>query len=154
MFTANTMSICIEALGMSLPGTATRAAVGTDQRVTARKLQDCRETAQALGVLMQKGIRARHIMTRAAFENAIVVLMALGGSTNGVLHLLALAQEAEVQLCIDDFNAIADRVPLLSNLTPSGEYNVVDFDAIGGLPPVMKTLLERGLIHGDALTGQ
>ena len=139
---------------MSLPGTATRAAVGTDQRVTARKLQDCRETAQALGVLMQKGIRARHIMTRAAFENAIVVLMALGGSTNGVLHLLALAQEAEVQLCIDDFNAIADRVPLLSNLTPSGEYNVVDFDAIGGLPPVMKTLLERGLIHGDALTGQ
>eukprot|EP00043_Microstomoeca_roanoka_P016881 m.174503 g.174503 ORF g.174503 m.174503 type:complete len:590 (-) comp16539_c4_seq1:1010-2779(-) len=154
MFTANTMSTCIEALGMALPGTSTMPAVveGTRQEINPRVLEQCRNTARALKALMEANIRARDIMTRKAFENSITVLMALGGSTNGVLHLLALAREAEVDLTIDDFNTIADRVPLLGNLTPEGKYNVVDMDAIGGLPAVMRMLLDAGLLHGDCLT--
>ncbi|EGD83014.1 hypothetical protein PTSG_03650 [Salpingoeca rosetta] len=154
MFTANTMSTCIEALGMALPGTSTTPAVkpGTRHDINPAVINNCQRAAKALTYLMQHNIRARDIMTRKAFENAITVLMALGGSTNGVLHLLALAREAEVDLTIDDFNTIAYRVPLIANLTPEGKYNVVDLDAIGGLPPVMRVLLDAGLLHGDCLT--
>lgn len=153
MFTANTMSTCIEALGMALPGTSTRPAVDrTTNAVTEDKKKDCRDSVDALFQLLAKNIRARDIMTMKAFENAITVQMALGGSTNGVLHLLALAREAEVPLTIDDFNRVADRVPLIGNLTPFGEFNVVDLDVVGGLPAVMRVLLDAGLLHGDTLT--
>lgn len=152
MFTANTMSSCIEALGMALPGTAAHAAVDRANKVTQTKLDDCVATAEALVHLLQHNIRSRDIMTRHAFENSIAVMMALGGSTNGVLHLLALAREAEVPLAIDDFNAIAADVPLLGNLQPFGKYNMVDLDGIGGVPAVMRSLLDAGLLHGDCLT--
>eukprot|EP01064_Diplonema_japonicum_P006061 TRINITY_DN14010_c0_g1_i1.p2 TRINITY_DN14010_c0_g1~~TRINITY_DN14010_c0_g1_i1.p2 ORF type:complete len:574 (+),score=145.28 TRINITY_DN14010_c0_g1_i1:2019-3740(+) len=152
MFTANTMSTCIEALGMSLPGTSTVPAVGCENAVNTEVADNCRRSVDALVGLMEKGIRARDIMTRPAFENAIVVMMALGGSTNGVLHLLALAAEAQVELSLDTFNEVSDRVPLVGNLTPFGDYNVVDLHAIGGLPVVMKHLLDHGLIDGSCLT--
>lgn len=153
MFTANTMSTAVEALGMSLPGTSTRPAVDAKTNEASPLVLDaCRRSARALLNLMKRNIRSRDIMTKKAFENAITVLMALGGSTNGFLHLLALAREAEVDLVIDEFNDIAAKVPFVANLTPGGKYNVVDLDAIGGLPVVMRSLLDAGLLHGDCMT--
>eukprot|EP01060_Flectonema_neradi_P019944 TRINITY_DN27454_c0_g1_i1.p1 TRINITY_DN27454_c0_g1~~TRINITY_DN27454_c0_g1_i1.p1 ORF type:complete len:581 (+),score=111.83 TRINITY_DN27454_c0_g1_i1:43-1785(+) len=152
MFTANTMSTCIEALGMALPGTSTCPAVDENNNIHPDVKQNCVNTASALLNLLKKNIRSRDIMTRKAFENAMVVMMALGGSTNGILHILAIAHEAGVDLTVDDFNKIAEKTPLISNLTPAGKYNVVDLHAIGGLPIVMKHLLVNNLIHGDCLT--
>jgi len=152
MFTANTMSTAIEAMGLSLPGTSTTATVDAVGELTKKILNNCIRAAQALPVLLRKGVRARDIVTRKALENAITVMMALSGSTNGILHLLAIAKEAGVSLSIDDFNPIAERTPLIGNLTPAGKYNVVDLDDIGGVPAVMKELLDAGLLHGDCIT--
>jgi dihydroxy-acid dehydratase len=152
MFTANTMSTCIEALGMTIPNSSTTPALNKDGDIHEEVLQNCVLSAQALHNMMEHNIRVRDIMTKKAFENAMTVMMALGGSTNGVLHLLALATEADVELSIEEFNTIADKTPLIGNLTPEGKYNVVDLHAIGGLPVVMNHLLDHGLIHGDCLT--
>jgi dihydroxy-acid dehydratase len=146
MFTANTMASISEALGMSLPGSASAPAVD-------RRRDDL---AYASGVavmnLIEKGIRPRQILTREAFENAIAVTMALGGSTNAVLHLLAIAYEAEVELDLSVFNEIAAKVPHIADTKPHGKYHMVDIDRIGGVPVVMRHLLEEGLLHGDCLT--
>jgi dihydroxy-acid dehydratase len=146
MYTANTMASAIEALGMSLPNSSTQLAVGPEKR------EDCRRAGAAALALLKAGIRPRDILTRRAFENAIAVVTALGGSTNAVLHLLAIAYEAGVRLSIDDFSRIGGRVPVLADLKPSGKYGVSHLVRIGGLPPLMKMLLDRGLIHGDCLT--
>jgi len=152
MYTANTMASCIEAMGMSIPGSASHAAVDRDNKISSEKRQDCLDSVKVLFNLLEKGIRARDIMTRKAFENAVVVGMALGGSTNMVLHLLALAHEAEVNLTIDDFNNISANVPLIGDFKPFGRYVMNDLDRIGGIPMVMKMLLREGLLHGDCLT--
>jgi dihydroxy-acid dehydratase len=152
MYTANTMASAIEALGMSVPGSASHAAVDRRNRISARKRKDCVDTVKALTGLLERGIRARDIATKEAFENAITVMLALGGSTNGVLHLLALAHEAKVDLTLDDFQRIGQKVPLLGNFKPSGKYVMSDLDRIGGLPMVMKSLLGAGLLHGQCLT--
>lgn len=152
MFTANTMSTCIEAIGMAIPNSSTAPALNEHGEIHEEVLENCAKSAQCLSLMMEKNIRARDIMTKEAFENAMTVMMALGGSTNGVLHLLALASEAKVDLPIEEFNKIADRTPLIGNLTPEGKYNVVDLHAIGGLPMVMKHLLDHGLLHGHCLT--
>ncbi|MBI4078754.1 MAG: dihydroxy-acid dehydratase [Candidatus Levybacteria bacterium] len=152
MYTANTMASAIEALGMSLPGSASHPAVDKKNQISKEKRKDCEDSVKALFNLLEKSIRARDIMTKKAFENAITVVQALGGSTNAVLHLLSLAHEAEIDLTIDDFNRIAKRVPLLGNFKPSGEYVMNDLNNIGGVPIVMKMLLDAGLIHGDCLT--
>lgn len=146
MYTANTMSSAIEALGMSLPDSSAQLAVSED------KLKDAKAAGQAVVNLIEKNIRPRDIMTRKAFENAITVVIALGGSTNAVLHLLAMAHEAEVSLELDDFTEIGKRVPVLCDLKPSGKYNMSHFVRIGGLRPLLKTLLDQGLLHGDCMT--
>jgi dihydroxy-acid dehydratase len=146
MYTANTMASAIEALGMSLPGSSAQEAVG-DQ-----KHNDCRRAGEAVVKLTKAGIRPRDIMTRKAFENAITVIIALGGSTNAVLHLLAMAHAAEVRLGLDDFTRIGKRVPVLADLRPSGRYAMSELIAIGGIQPLMKRLLSAGLLHGDCLT--
>ena len=146
MFTANTMASVGEALGMSLPGSASPAAVDR------RRDDFAFESGRAVVNLLREGIRPRHIMTKEAFENAIAVVMALGGSTNAVLHLLAIANEARVELELDDFNRIADRVPHLADTKPHGRYHMFDIDRIGGVPVVMQELLGAGLLHGDCLT--
>jgi dihydroxy-acid dehydratase len=146
MFTANTMSSVAEALGMALPGSA--SAPATDER----RDQDAYKAGEAVVNLIRKGITARDIMTKKAFENAITILMALGGSTNVVLHLLAIAHEARVDLTIDDFNRIGDNTPHLADVKPFGKYVMNDLDKIGGIPVVMKTLLDAGLFHGDVMT--
>ncbi len=146
MFTANTMASVGEAIGMSLPGSATVPAV--DPRLSDYAVR----SGQAVMRLLESGIRPRDIMTRQAFENAVTTVMALGGSTNAVLHLLAIAREAGVGLDLDDFDEISRRTPHLGDLKPFGSYHMVDLDRIGGVPVVLKTLLEAGLIHGDALT--
>ncbi|MGA0082460.1 MAG: dihydroxy-acid dehydratase [Candidatus Nanopelagicales bacterium] len=146
MFTANTMSSAAEALGMALPGSASAPAVDS------RRDADAFAAGEAVVNLIRKGITARDIMTKKAFENAITVLMALGGSTNAVLHLLAIAHEAKVDLTIDDFNRIGDKTPHLADVKPFGRYVMNDLDKIGGVPVVMKALLDAGLLHGDALT--
>ena len=146
MYTANTMASIGEALGMSLPGSA--APPSADRR----RDNWAHRSGEAVVNLISKGITARDIMTKKAFENAIAVLMAFGGSTNAVLHLLAIAQEAEVDLQLDDFNRIADKVPHLGDLKPFGQYVMNDVDRVGGVPVLMKALLDAGLIHGDALT--
>lgn len=146
MYTANTMASIAEALGMSLPGSA--APPSADRR----RDNWAHRSGEAVVKLIEKGITARDIMTKKAFENAIAVLMAFGGSTNAVLHLLAIAQEAEVELELDDFNKIADKVPHLGDLKPFGQYVMNDVDRVGGVPVLMKALLDAGLIHGDALT--
>ena len=146
MYTANTMASIGEALGMSLPGSA--APPSADRR----RDNWAHRSGEAVVRLIEKGITARQIMTKKAFENAIAVLMAFGGSTNAVLHLLAIAQEAEVDLTLDDFNRIADKVPHLGDLKPFGQYVMNDVDRVGGVPVLMKALLDAGLIHGDALT--
>jgi dihydroxy-acid dehydratase len=152
MYTANTMASAIEAMGMSVPGSASHAAVDRRNRISAGKRKDCVDSVKALMGLLDRGVRARDIATREAFENAIAVMMALGGSTNGVLHLLALAHEAQVPLELDDFQRIGKKVPLLGNFKPSGKYVMLDLDRIGGVPMVMKSLLDAGLLHGQCLT--
>ncbi|MCS6947408.1 MAG: dihydroxy-acid dehydratase, partial [Steroidobacteraceae bacterium] len=146
MYTANTMASAIEALGLSLPNSSAQEAVAPS------KLEDCRRAGAAVVALVKQGIRPRDIMTRKAFENAIVVTIALGGSTNAVLHLLAMAHAAKVKLTLDDFTRIGRRVPVLADLRPSGRYGMSELIAIGGILPLMKRLLERGLLHGDCLT--
>lgn len=146
MYTANTMATAIEALGMSLPNSSSQDAVGED------KMRDCFDAGAAVLNMMDKGIRPLDIMTRKAFENAITVVIALGGSTNAVLHLLAMAHACGVELCIDDFTEIGKRVPMVANLKPSGKYVMADLVKIGGTVPLMKILLEAGLLHGDCLT--
>jgi dihydroxy-acid dehydratase len=146
MYTANTMASAIEALGMSLPNSSTQAAVSDDKR------DDCRRAGEAVVRLIERGIRPRDILTRRAFENAITTVIALGGSTNAVLHLLAMAHTAGVKLTLDDFTRVGRRVPVLADLKPSGRFVVADLVRIGGLRPLMKRLLDRGLLHGDCLT--
>ena len=152
MFTANTMASINEALGMSLPGTAAHSAVDRDNKISKDKADDCVRSVQALFNLLEKGLRARDIMTKAAFENAITVAFELGDSTNCVLHLLSLAHEAEVDLSIDDFNRIGTKVPLLGNFKPYARYVMDDLDKIGGVPVVMKQLLDHGLLNADCIT--
>ncbi len=152
MFTANTMASSIEALGMSLPGSSSNLAVDRQNNVSADKLEDCRRTAKALFHLLERKIRARDIMTKEAFENAITLVLALGGSTNAYLHYLAMAREAGVDLTLDDFTRIAKRTPLLGNFSPYGKYVMEDLHNIGGVPMVMKHLLRHGLLHGDCMT--
>jgi dihydroxy-acid dehydratase len=146
MFTANTMASAAEALGMSLPGSAAPPAV--DRRRDEFALR----SGEAVVGLLEQGVTARQILTREAFENAITVVMALGGSTNAVLHLLAIAHEAGVDLTLDDFNRIGDRTPHLADVKPFGRYMMSDVDRVGGIPVVMRALLDAGLIYGDALT--
>ena len=146
MYTANTMACAIEALGMSLPNSSAQNAVSDDKK------RDCREAGAAVLDLIARGIRPRDILTMRAFENAITVVTALGGSTNAVLHLLAMAHAAEVPLQIDDFTRVGQRVPVLADLKPSGKHVMAELVAIGGLLPLMKMLLDRGLLHGDCLT--
>src|SRR5574338_1322016 len=146
MYTANTMASAAEALGMSLPGSASPPA--TDRRRDGF----ARRSGAAVVELLRRGITARQILTREAFENAIAVVMAFGGSTNAVLHLLAIAREAEVDLTLDDFNRVGERVPHLGDLKPFGRFVMNDVDKIGGIPVVMKALLDAGLMHGDCLT--
>ena len=146
MYTANTMSSAIEALGMSLPDSSAQLAVSEDKRI------DARDAGEAVVHLIANDIKPRDIMTRKAFENAITVVITLGGSTNAVLHLLAMAHAAEVSLSLDDFTEIGKRVPVLCDLKPSGKYNMSHFVRIGGLRPLLKTLLEKGLLHGDCMT--
>lgn len=152
MYTANTMASAIEAMGMSIPGSSSHPAVDTKNQISKEKRQDCIDSVNALFGLLKKGIRARDIMTREAFENAIVVVMALGGSTNAVLHLLSLAHEAEVSLTLEDFDKIAKEVPLLGDFKPFGKYVMEDLFKIGGVPMVMKVLLDAGLLQGNCLT--
>ena len=146
MFTANTMASVGEALGMSLPGSASAAAVDN------RRLDVAYASGTAVMQLLEAEIYPRDIMSHAAFENAIAVVMALGGSTNAVLHLLAIAFEAQVELELDDFNRVAARVPHLADTKPHGKYHMVDIDRIGGVPVVMQLLLDEGLLHGDEVT--
>jgi dihydroxy-acid dehydratase len=146
MYTANTMSSAIEALGMSLPGSSTMAC-DSDEKTASSEA-----SGAALIALIEKGLTARKIMTRRAFENAIAVVMAVGGSTNAVLHLLAIAHSAGVPLELDDFERIRARVPVLADLKPSGKYVATDLHAVGGIPLVMKMLLDHGLVHGECLT--
>ena len=146
MYTANTMASAIEALGMSLPNSSAQIAISAEKR------EDCRRAGEATLALLKAGITPRQIMTRKAFENAITVTIALGGSTNAVLHLLAMAHSCNVNLSIDDFTKIGKRVPVLADLKPSGKYGMVHLTRIGGLPPLMKVLLDAGLLHGDCMT--
>ncbi len=152
MYTANTMASAIEALGMSLPGAASNLAVDQGNKISAEKRDDCVRVALAVVELLESGLRACDIMTREAFENALTVAWALGGSTNAVLHLLALAHEAGVALTLADIEEVTAKVPLLGNFKPFGEYLMNDLHKIGGLPMVMKTLLDAGLLHGDCMT--
>jgi len=146
MFTANTMASAAEALGMSLPGSA--APPATDRRRDGF----ARRSGEAVVELLRRGITARDILTKEAFENAIAVVMAFGGSTNAVLHLLAIAHEANVKLALEDFSRIGARVPHLADVKPFGRHVMVDVDRIGGVPVMMKALLDAGLLHGDCLT--
>jgi dihydroxy-acid dehydratase len=146
MYTANTMASAIEALGMSLPYSSSTPA--TDPA----KLDECFRAGAAIRHLLENDIKPRDIMTRAAFENAMVVVMALGGSTNAVLHLIAMARSVEMPLALDDFQKVSDRVPFLADLKPSGKYVMEDLHNVGGIPAVMKYLLEKGLLNGDCLT--
>jgi dihydroxy-acid dehydratase len=146
MYTANTMASIAEALGMSLPGSA------SPPSADRRRDNWAHRSGEAVVNLLRQGITARDIMTKKAFENAIAVLMAFGGSTNAVLHLLAIAREADVDLTLDDFNRIADKVPHLGDLKPFGRYVMNDVDRVGGVPVLMKARLDAGLLHGDVLT--
>ncbi len=146
MYTANTMASAIEALGMSLPNSSAQAAVSNDKKL------DCERAGAAVLNLLEKGILPSDIMTKEAFENAITVVIALGGSTNAVLHILAMANAAKVDITLDDFTRIGKRVPMLADLKPSGRYQMAELIEIGGIQPLMKILLEKGLLHGDCLT--
>ena len=146
MYTANTMAAAIEALGMSLPYSSSNPAISEEKK------KECMEAGKAIRVLLEKDIKPSDIMTRKAFENAITVVMVLGGSTNAVLHLIAMAKSVDVQLSQDDFQIISNKVPVLADFKPSGKYLMQDLHAHGGLPSVMKYLLQQGLLHGDCLT--
>ena len=146
MYTANTMASAIEVMGMSLPYSASTPALDPQKR------EECFNAGAAIKNLLEKDIKPRDIMTRAAFENAMVLVTALGGSTNAVLHLLAMARSVDVALSIDDFQAVSDRIPYLADLKPSGQYVMEDLHLAGGIPAVMKFLLENDLINGDCLT--
>ena len=146
MFTANTMSSIAEALGMSLPGSASPPAIDPRREV------DARLAGEAVVGLLRLGITSRQIMTKPAFENAIALTSALGGSTNAVLHLLAIANEAGVDLELDDFNRIADKVPHIADMTPGGKFHMSDLDKVGGVPGVLKHLLDNGMLNGDCMT--
>ena len=146
MYTANTMSSAIEALGMSLPYSSSNPAVSDEKKVELTKVGD------AIRNLMEKDIKPKDIMTKKAFENALRIIMILGGSTNATMHMIAMARACGVDLTLDDFQAMADKTPFLANLKPSGEYLMQDLHAIGGIPAVMKYLLAEGLLHGDCLT--
>ena len=146
MYTANTMACAIEALGMALPYSSSTPAMDTE------KLVECQQTGACIRHLLELQLTPSQIMTRAAFENAIVLITALGGSTNAVLHMLAVAQALDVELTLDDFQQISQRVPLIADLKPSGNYLMADLHAVGGTPAVMKLLLEHGLLQGDCMT--
>ena len=146
MYTANTMASAIEAMGMSLPNSSAQAAISDDKK------KDCEEAGKAVLKLLELDIKPRDIMTRKAFENAITVVIALGGSTNAVLHLLAMAHSANVELKLSDFTTIGKRVPMVADLKPSGKYSMGELIEIGGIQPLMKILLEADLLHGDCLT--
>ena len=146
MYTANTMASAIEAMGMSLPYSSSNPALSEDKK------KECIEAGKAIRFLLEKDIKPRDIMTRKAFENAITVIMVLGGSTNAVLHLLAMARSVGIPLTQDDFQTISDKVPVLADFKPSGKYLMEDLHNKGGVPAVMKYLLQKGLLHGDCLT--
>lgn len=146
MYTANTMASAIEALGMSLPNSSSNPALSDD------KQKECAAVGEAIKVLLQKNITPKDIMTRKAFENAITVVMVLGGSTNAVLHLIAMAKSVNVELSQDDFQQISDRIPVLADFKPSGKYLMEDLHKHGGVPAVMKYLLSKNLLHGDCIT--
>ena len=146
MYTANTMASAIEALGMSLPGSSAQAAISNDKKL------DCERAGAAVLELLKNGIKPSDIMSKAAFENAITVVIALGGSTNAVLHILAMANAGNVDITLDDFTRIGKHVPLVADLKPSGRYQMAELIEIGGIQPLMKILLDKGLLHGDCLT--
>jgi dihydroxy-acid dehydratase len=146
MYTANTMASAIEALGMSLPNSSAQTAIGKEKR------EDCERAGAAVMSMLKNGIKPRDILTRKAFENSITVCLALGGSTNLILHLLAIAHAAEVPLTLEDFKTIGEKVPLLADVKPFGKYGMAHLIRIGGIRPMMKMLLDRGMLHGDALT--
>ncbi|KIA99512.1 dihydroxy-acid dehydratase [Flavobacterium sp. KMS] len=146
MYTANTMSSAIEALGMSLPFSSSYPALSPEKR------QECIEAGKAIRVLLEKDIKPRDIMTRKAFENAITLVAVLGGSTNAVMHLIAMAHSVDVEITLADFQRISDKTPVLADLKPSGKYMMEDLHDVGGVPAVMKYLLKEGFIHGDCLT--
>jgi dihydroxy-acid dehydratase len=146
MYTANTMASAIEALGMSLPFSSSNPATSTD------KQNECLTAGKAIKILLEKDIKPSDIMTRKAFENAITLIMILGGSTNAVLHLIAMAKSVDVELTQDDFQAISDKTPVLADFKPSGKYLMQELHAHGGVPSVMRYLLDKGLLHGDCLT--
>ena len=146
MYTANTMSSAIEALGMSLPYSSSNPALSEDKR------KECDAAGKAIRVLLEKDIKPRDIMTREAFENAITIVAVLGGSTNAVMHLIAMAHSVDIEITLEDFQAISDKTPVLADLKPSGKYMMEDLHAVGGVPAVMKYLLKEGYIHGDCLT--
>lgn len=146
MYTANTMSSAIEAMGMSLPYSSSNPALSEE------KQQECRDAGKAIKLLMEKNILPKDIMTREAFENALVTIMVLGGSTNAVLHLIAMAKSVDVKLTQDDVQAVSNRIPVLADFKPSGKYLMQDLHDHGGVPAVMKYLLSKGLLHGDCMT--
>src|ERR1700748_1868538 len=146
MYTANTMASAIEALGMSLPYSSSSPALSEEKK------KECLAAGAAIRLLLEKDIRPSHIMTRKAFENAIITIMVLGGSTNAVLHLIAMAKSVDVPLTQDDFQAISNRIPVLADFKPSGKYLMQDLHQHGGIPSAIKYLLEKGLLHGDCLT--
>jgi dihydroxy-acid dehydratase len=146
MYTANTLASAIEALGMSLPYSSSNPAISND------KLQECFDAGKAIRLLLEKDIKPRDIMTREAFENAMVIITVLGGSTNAVLHLIAMADSVGIELTLADFQAVTDRTPVLADLKPSGNYLMEDLHLVGGIPALMKFLLGKGMLHGDCLT--
>jgi dihydroxy-acid dehydratase len=146
MYTANTMAAAIEALGMSLPYSSSNPALSIEKK------EECQAAGKAIQLLLEKDIKPKDIMTRAAFENAVTVTMALGGSTNAVLHLIAMAKSVDVPLSQDDFQTISDNIPVLADFKPSGQYLMQDLHQYGGLPVLMKYLLQQGFLHGDTLT--
>jgi dihydroxy-acid dehydratase len=146
MYTANTMAAAIEALGMSLPYSSSNPAISEEKK------KECLEAGKAIRLLLEKDIKPKDIMTRAAFENAMVTIMVLGGSTNAVLHLIAMARSVDIDLTQDDFQAVSNRIPVLADFKPSGKYLMQDLYQYGGLPAVMKYLLQHGLLNGDCLT--
>ncbi|MDD4778064.1 MAG: dihydroxy-acid dehydratase [Fermentimonas sp.] len=146
MYTANTMAAAIEAMGMSLPYSSSNPAVSREKR------QECHDAGEYIRILMENDIKPRDIMTRKAFENAVTIVIALGGSTNAVLHLLAMARSVDVELTIDDFQKFSDKVPVIADFKPSGKYLMEDLHKIGGVPLVMKYLLKKGMLHGDCIT--
>ncbi len=152
MYTANTMASAYEALGISLPGFASTPAVTVENVLSQEKIEECHRASLAVLHLIDERIYPRDIMSREAFLNAIAVVMALGGSTNAVLHLLATAHEAQVDLTLDDFQKVSEKVPLLADMKPFGKYVMLDLNRIGGVPVVMKELLDAGLIYGDCIT--